>query len=91
MNNSNNVYDVVAIGVNNDKALVYNQELLRTGDTMQIGTAFSLSNKLVLDIKSISQTRYSNSSNNSKESVRYLLDEKNPFQILLEDGSTKQS
>ena len=83
MNKPLNAYDTVAIGVSHNKAKVYHQVLMSTGDVMQIGTAFSTCDKVILDIKAIARARYSESEGSTKESVKYYLNEDNPFDILI--------
>ena len=77
MNKPLNAYDTVAIGVSHNKAKVYHQVLMSTGDVMQIGTAFSTCDKVILDIKAIARARYSESEGSTKESVKYYLNEDN--------------
>jgi hypothetical protein len=84
MNKSNNIYDSVVIGATKSKAKVYGQSLMHSGDAFQIGTAFSSCDKVIIDIKAIASARYSNNSNSSKESVRYYLNESNPFDVVID-------
>jgi hypothetical protein len=84
MNKSFNLYDSAAIGVSQNKAKVYSQVLLQPGDIMQIGTAFSTCDRVILDIKAIANTKYSPTPNSTKESVRYYLNESNPFDIIID-------
>ena len=84
MNKSFNLYDSAAIGVSQNKAKVYTQVLLQPGDIMQIGTAFSTCDRVILDIKAIANTKYAPTPNSTKESVRYYLNESNPFDIIID-------
>lgn len=83
MNKSYNAYDTVAIGISQNKAKVYYQKLLKNGDNLEIGTAFSSCEKVVLDIKSLVNAQYAPDGKATKESVHYLLNEENPFDIII--------
>lgn len=83
MNKSYNTYDTVAIGISQNKAKVYYQKLLKNGDNLEIGTAFSSCEKVVLDIKSLVNSQYTPDGKATKESVHYLLNEENPFDVII--------
>jgi len=87
MNKSFNLYDSAAIGVSQNKAKVYTQVLLQPGDIMQIGTAFSTCEKVILDIKAIANAKYASMPSSTKESVRYYLNESNPFDIIIDTAN----
>lgn len=91
MQKPNNTFDIVAIGSNFNKPKVYYHQMSPSSSSMEIGTAFSSCDKVIIDIKTINSPYVSENKNLSKESFRYSIDSTNPFDIILLSPSSPVS